>query len=1229
MKAGRSCLLLFLLVLFLGSCSESSGPNGSLKSEGDAAVARALVQQVRARFKALAPQFDRAMAMERSGAGFRFRPPEAATTHAPGTWRQAGNHRMEADLPARATGVMRLSSGPVTLEVRALGATDMPGELTDRALVYRDAYPHSDSLFVAEQERVEEYIFLRDARAPRRFVYELRVVRGGGRVRQNAGVVEVLDGVDNAWLRLVEPFMVDREGQRHEVQASLERGTLTLTLPAGNWKYPALLDPGWTTTGSMSKPRRSHTATLLGSGKVLVAGGNDGSTNYSSAELYDPATGTWTTTGSMSTARYDSAATLLGSGKVLVAGGNDGSTYLSSAELYNPATGKWATTGSINTGRHEHTATLMGSGKVLVAGGSGGGSSAELYDPAKGTWTATGSMNQGRRGHTATLLKTGKVLVAGGYKISSTEVYDLVTGTWTTTGSMNRGRGYHTATLLKAGKVLVAGGWGITTKVHSSTEIYDPAAGTWTTTGSLAGVHELHTATLLGSGKVLIAGGSNGTGVGFKSAELYEPGSGTWTATRSMKEGRLRHQATLLSSGKVLVTGGFDNTKMLSSAELFDPTHGLPCTSASQCKGGYCTDGICCESSCSQTCKACAVSNGLGKCQFVAKGKQDPGTCAATGKACDGAGACKKENGQSCATGSDCVNGYCADYICCDSACQGTCMACNLTGSAGKCVKVPLGQQDQSAASPCTNPSACDGNGVCKLSNGQACGVGSQCASGNCMDYVCCDNACQGTCMTCSLAGKKGTCSYVQAGQTDGNATTPCSGGKVCDGKGSCRVAPGQPCKLASDCSTGFCVDGVCCKTACAAACWTCAIPGTGGACTALPAGSTDLKATTPCLGKQACDGAGKCKTANGQFCSLTSTCASGFCADNACCESLCIQTCKSCAVKGSEGKCINLPLGQQDANATSPCKGLQACDGKGKCKAANGQKCIYSTECASGNCADGVCCDSACTETCKTCDGANTSGAAGACSNITVLFQDKNATVPCIGSQACDGNGTCKAGVGETCKDNKDCANSTCSDKVCCKTPCKGNCMSCNLTGSVGTCAPDPVGTKSSDCGGTDPACGGKCDGKGNCDYPTATQSCGKSTDRCKACDGKGDCNRAPKDDSACGTIDCDKLDTKCRDYHDLTTERCESFGKCKAPNDPKSCTLYSDVSCTDAVVPDQGADMEAGVRPDQGQSPSAPDEGGCNCDLGSSPGGLAGGLVHLLIIGLAWSRRRRAGGT
>ena len=90
-----------------------------------------------------------------------------------------------------------------------------------------------------------------------------------------------------------------------------------------------LYDPAtgqWTATGGMNDARRFHTATLLQSGEVLVAAGFNGAEPrggryLSSAELYDPVSGQWTETGDIGFPRDRHTATLLPSGEVLLAGG--------------------------------------------------------------------------------------------------------------------------------------------------------------------------------------------------------------------------------------------------------------------------------------------------------------------------------------------------------------------------------------------------------------------------------------------------------------------------------------------------------------------------------------------------------------------------------------------------------------------------------------------------------------------------------------------------------------------------------------------------------------------------------------------------------------------------------------------------------------------------------------------------------------------------------------------
>src|SRR5438552_9538167 len=111
-------------------------------------------------------------------------------------------------------------------------------------------------------------------------------------------------------------------------------------------------------------------------------------------------------TPSLNTARSEHTATLLPNGKVLVAGGQNDSGYLTSAELYDPASGSWTITGSLNTARRYHTATLLPNGKVLVAGGADNSNnaiaSAELYDPSSGTWSESGRATRRRREYKST-----------------------------------------------------------------------------------------------------------------------------------------------------------------------------------------------------------------------------------------------------------------------------------------------------------------------------------------------------------------------------------------------------------------------------------------------------------------------------------------------------------------------------------------------------------------------------------------------------------------------------------------------------------------------------------------------------------------------------------------------------------------------------------------------------------------------------------------------------------
>jgi len=141
----------------------------------------------------------------------------------------------------------------------------------------------------------------------------------------------------------------------------------------------------------------------LNCGKVLVAGGSfvrglsssDGNAVLTAnrAELFDPAatTGQWTPTGTMNSMRARHTANLLTTGQVLVAGGKDESLDrfdpVNTSERYDPAIGTWEpTAGPMTSNRAAHTATLLSNGEVLAAGGFASG----VVDPIPLSASLTG-----------------------------------------------------------------------------------------------------------------------------------------------------------------------------------------------------------------------------------------------------------------------------------------------------------------------------------------------------------------------------------------------------------------------------------------------------------------------------------------------------------------------------------------------------------------------------------------------------------------------------------------------------------------------------------------------------------------------------------------------------------------------------------------------------------------------------------------------------------------------
>ncbi len=201
------------------------------------------------------------------------------------------------------------------------------------------------------------------------------------------------------------------------------------------------------------------------------------------------------------------------------------------------------------------------------------------------------------------------------------------------------------------------------------------------------------------------------------------------------------------------------------------------------------------------------------------------------------------------------------------------------------------------------------------ISLGLSCEVGGDCQSGFCIDGVCCNSACQGSCRSCALPGALGTCALVPADAIDPRAACPtdnpssCGHDGACDGSGHCGLYP-----AGTSCSGTSCADG---KLTMARIC-----NGNGGcvaaitfSCAPYTCDATGTQCGTSCTTADDCTN-GACVTGTcgshvlTALCTTDSDCASGHCAQGACCASACAGPCFSCALPGAMGTCEPDPSG-------------------------------------------------------------------------------------------------------------------------------------------------------------------------------------------------------------------------------------------------------------------------------------------------------------------------------
>ncbi|HVZ72294.1 MAG TPA: PA14 domain-containing protein [Polyangia bacterium] len=245
--------------------------------------------------------------------------------------------------------------------------------------------------------------------------------------------------------------------------------------------------------------------------------------------------------------------------------------------------------------------------------------------------------------------------------------------------------------------------------------------------------------------------------------------------------------------------------------------NGQRCNTASECQNGFCVDNVCCNEACAGKCFTCARADSPGFCSMAEKDTDrrnecddlGPGQCSTDG-VCDGQGNC-----ETYAQGTVCKPALCDLAIVtpasrCDD--KGTCVTPTKKES---CSPFNCSGVTQMCLTSCEDSLSCVGANQCVNNTcgakafGTTCQAGTECASGFCVDGVCCTSDCTGGCRSCNIKDSVGICTAIPAGVAPKDASCPtmdastCQQDGTCDGAGACRLfyPAGAVCGPAS-CST-------------------------------------------------------------------------------------------------------------------------------------------------------------------------------------------------------------------------------------------------------------------------------------------------------------------------------------------------------------------------------------------------------------------------------------------
>jgi YD repeat-containing protein len=321
--------------------------------------------------------------------------------------------------------------------------------------------------------------------------------------------------------------------------------------------------------------------------EVLVSGGiNWADASFeSSTEILsqDPTTGawSWTLSAPMRHSRAFHTATLLATAQVLIAGGGNDPNETANCDLYDFATHQMVSPpppDMSQTRNYAFAAAVSNGQAVLVSGGLNmdqdpvsppGRTSAELYIAASRQWVSVPDMPAPHGLHSGVKLSDDTVIIMGGDDArgfqNEADIFSFIStsppyGVWSKAGTVGAFGKVGPAALLPNGAVLFASGTVGTApygtysdgEITTEADLYDPSTNTWTQTVPEAVGHQD------GAAQTVSYNGTNIT---------------------------------------VVFGGSASGTDITNVTEIFSPTQtGQTCTGNAECAGGFCVSGTCCTS---------------------------------------------------------------------------------------------------------------------------------------------------------------------------------------------------------------------------------------------------------------------------------------------------------------------------------------------------------------------------------------------------------------------------------------------------------------------------------------------------------------------------------------------------------------------------------------------------------------------------------------------------------